>query len=816
MAEKITFLLNDSNYSTWKLHVKMILMEKNLWGIVDGSEVPPSLSDVKEYKNYCLRKEKALANIVLAVDPKIYYILGDPKDPQEAWMKIQNQYEGNTFQNRFKLRNQLYHMRLNENEDMNNHIKNMTEIFDKLSVMGESLQEEDKVIHILSSLPKSFNVLVTAIVAQEKVPKLEFIYERLKHHSQITKNSENDEQKALLLKINKSLLKCSFCHKKGHIKDNCWSLKNKNKEKGNTKKPNHKANTSKKEDEESAGLIASHALKAKGKGNNLWIIDSGASCHMCKDIEQFDDLEDLNDPIKIYLGDNSTVTANQRGTVYLYTKVEEKVIKIKLHDVLYIPSMGHNLLSVPKASKLGNTIKFSDENCFIYNTKQKLVAKAPKIGNLFYLDFEPNQEILNLSKEKNKEFIWHRRYGHLGEQNLKLIARNNLVEGFDFDHKKDLNFCEPCANGKNQRKQFPKDDEKKSRKPLELIHTDVCGKMNQKSLSDSEYFVTFIDDATRYIWVYFIKNKSEVFEKFILFKNQVEKQFDYKLKTLRSDNGGEYTSKEFQKFLEENGIVHQFTIPKTPEQNGVSERMNRTLVEGVRCMLNDSKLPKCFWAEALSTMAYLRNRSPATFLGKKTPFEALYGNKPSIKHLRIFGCVCYSHIPKDERKKLDDKSKKAILLGYGENIKGYRLFNIETKKIFYSRDVIFAEQENLLSNNNEELFDNQSDEYIRVVSDDASDEHVEDVVENQLNDVPEIPQPIRRSDRIRKPPDHYGEWIFSAVESHEAPRNYKEALKSVNSDKWLSAMESEINSMLLNKVWELVELPKNKNIIDSR
>ena len=155
--------------------------------------------------------------------------------------------------------------------------------------------------------------------------------------------------------------------------------------------------------------------------------------------------------------------------------------------------------------------------------------------------------------------------------------------------------------------------EKLVREPLEFIHSDLCGKIDAKSLSNGEYFVTFIDDATRYVWIYVLKGKYKVFEKFKKWKSYVENQLGKKIKILRTDNGGGYASNELAQYLKNDGIHHGYTIPKTPEQNGVSERMNRTLLDLVRTML-DSGLPHKFWAEALSTACYLRNRSPARAL----------------------------------------------------------------------------------------------------------------------------------------------------------------------------------------------------------
>ena len=164
------------------------------------------------------------------------------------------------------------------------------------------------------------------------------------------------------------------------------------------------------------------------------------------------------------------------------------------------------------------------------------------------------------------------------------------------------------------------------------------------------------------------------------------------MKAIRTDNGGEYTSAKFEDYLRSEGIRHERTVPKTPEQNGVAEQMNRTLVETVRSMLTDTKLPHKFWPEALSTAAYLRNRSPTKAIEKMTPYEEWTAKKPTVSRLRVFGCDDYTHVPRDERGKLDPKAKKCIFVGYGEETKGYRLYDPVRGKIIFSRDVLFNER----------------------------------------------------------------------------------------------------------------------------
>ena len=172
----------------------------------------------------------------------------------------------------------------------------------------------------------------------------------------------------------------------------------------------------------------------------------------------------------------------------------------------------------------------------------------------------------------------------------------------------------------------------------------------------------------------------------------VEKQTGKSIKILQSDQGGEYKSGDFNKYCKDNGIVQQFTVPHTPQQNGVAERKNRTLVECARSMMKGKNLSNAFGAEAINTAVYLKNRSPTRCLDSVTPFEALYGSKTAVNNLKVFGCKAFAHIPKENRRKLDAKATKCIFIGYCSKFKAYKLFDPTTHKVFASRDVLFHEK----------------------------------------------------------------------------------------------------------------------------
>ena len=822
--------LNGSNYPTWKLQCQMALMKEGLWSIVNGTEHAPEAEGGDKFST---RRDRALATIVLSVDPSLLYLIGSPEDPVEVWRMLANQFQRKTWANKLELRRKLYSLRMKDGDSVHSHIKAMTEVFNSLSIVGDPISEEDQVVYLLASIPESYSMLVTALEASTEVPKMELVTERLLHEECKLKSREkasasNEKVMAAGHRYKKRGPKCYNCGKYGHIKRNCRSNPEQKsvadkgfKQRANAAGTKQRNNSS---DRESVGLVVQHAMSSHSK-KTAWIVDSGATCHMCNDQSVFVTYESLKTPLKVTLGDGYEVDALGRGVVILYSELPSgRSKRCKLHDVLHVPRLSYNLFSVSMATKRDKTVRFGKTNCQVLD-KNEPVAIAIKVGELYYLKCHMNGIYSNTAKtqvQESKEDKWHQRFGHLSARNLQKLAKEKLVNGFDYNSSREISFCQACIEGKLHKRKFPTTGGKRAKKPLELVHSDVCGKISTPSLGGGIYFLTFIDDNTHYVWIYILKSKDQVFEKFLEWKALVENSSGQKLRTLRSDNGGEYTSAEFTAYLRKEGVRHEFTVSKTPQQNGVAERMNRTLVETVRSMLSDANLPKRFWAETLSTAVYLRNRSPTTVVQGKTPFEAWMKEKPNVGHLKVFGCLCYAHVAKDERQKFDAKARKCIMLGYGTETKAYRLYDIERKKVFFSRDVVFNENVNGIE---KESVSNDSDtRFVQIKCSDEED-HTESFNEEEeqesLQEEQESLQEedsdtgLRRSSRERRKPDYYGVRVTVADTSGD-PTSLKEALASSDKTKWVNAMEKEMESLHVNEVWDLVELPKDKKTVGSK
>ncbi|KAE8915761.1 hypothetical protein PF005_g28154 [Phytophthora fragariae] len=262
------------------------------------------------------------------------------------------------------------------------------------------------------------------------------------------------------------------------------------------------------------------------------------------------------------------------------------------------------------------------------------------------------------------------------------IPRLNISEG-EVD-----TVCDGCCYGKMRADNFPRHptNKVKTRGLLELVHSDIVGPMNVKTPGGSAYILVLVDDFSRMLWVYFLKKKSEALDKFIEFKAEAENLSGKRVQELRTDNGGEYTSKVFAKYLKDHGIRHQKTVAYTPQQNGLVERANRTIVEMTRCLLYHRSMHLRWWAEAVNTAVFIINRTPNS-VNNVTAYEIWYGKRPNLKNVKIFGSTGFAHIPKEKRKKLDAKSFKCKFLGYPFGTKGYRVLNLTNNKVEIVRTI---------------------------------------------------------------------------------------------------------------------------------
>lgn len=335
-------------------------------------------------------------------------------------------------------------------------------------------------------------------------------------------------------------------------------------------------------------------------------------------------------------------------------------------------------------------VLFSTLGCKIKKKSGKIVATSFRTnGNIYNLYESTNSKSetsVCFMSQVEETRLWHRRLGHVNYDSLIKISKGQNVGNMPKLTKSDNSVCREYQEGKQARVSF-KPKEYSSTKPLQLIHTNLCGPTRTKYLRNERYFMLFIDDYTRMAWVTFLQRKAEAFNRFNIFRKMVEKESNFKIKCLRSNKGGEYTSQEFVDYCEEHGLKRQYLASRTPQQNGVAERKNRIVKEMARIVLQDVHLSNTYWKEATHTTIYILNRVQLRVNTKFTPYELWYGRPANVGYLGIFGSKCYIKKDNENISNFESLCDEGIFLGYSTHSKAYKCYNKRFKRVIESANV---------------------------------------------------------------------------------------------------------------------------------
>ena len=355
--------------------------------------------------------------------------------------------------------------------------------------------------------------------------------------------------------------------------------------------------------------------------------------------------------------------------------------KITLIGVLYVPNLSCNLLSVSQLNDdLQTIVQFDSHICAIQDQTKELIGTGIKRDGLYYFS---KPKFVSTAKATSNLELWHRRLGHPSEKVVKMIPhvssnKDHLDKG-----------CEVCMRAKHPRDKFHLSNNKASR-IFEKIHCDLWGPYRHVSSCGARYFLTIVDDFSRAVWIFLLVDKLEVFRMFMAFVTMVDRQFSQTIKVVQSDNGSEFNC--LLEYFDATGILFQTSCVGTPQQNGRVERKHKHILNVGRALRFQAKLPIYFWGECVLAAAHLINRTPTPLLLNKTPFEILFDKPPCFDVVRTFGCLCYAHNQKTKGDKFASRSRKCVFVGYPFGKKGWRLFDLDTKEFFVSRDVKFFEE----------------------------------------------------------------------------------------------------------------------------
>lgn len=371
----------------------------------------------------------------------------------------------------------------------------------------------------------------------------------------------------------------------------------------------------------------------QGKLDSKWYFDSGSTKHMTNDINFFTSLNsDYRSKVRVADKRLVNVYGIGNGEISCVNRAGYES-KLKLENVLYVRDFESGLISVRVLDEEGYNILIRDGVLTVYKTSVE-VAVGTLRGDMYELKTLDRAWTVNEGHSKNCIHVWHRRFGHRDPEAIKRLADEELVSGMKLEACSVKKFCEDCVKGKMTRSPFPKESSGTSDAPLQLIHTDVCGPMQTMTPGKRRYALTLIDDYSRFTHVFLLREKSEVPQIILDFIEHLKTKFKTKPQAIRSDRGREYISQRLTDHLRRKRIQLQLTVPYSPQQNGVAERKNRTLMEAARTMLLDANLSKKYWGEAIVTAAYLQNRLP-TRSRPRTPYELWYGTKPDASNLYI-------------------------------------------------------------------------------------------------------------------------------------------------------------------------------------
>ena len=568
-------------------------------------------------------------------------------------------------------------------------------------------------------------------------------------------------------------VRCSFCKTRGHEEKVCRKKKKEGKDGKDTGKG-----------KAAFGTVDSVPVENSSVPSpciGLYELDSGSPIHICGSRQHFISLSPISEEQRSLTGHSLQVSGI--GSVRI---CQPKLgLELLLHDVRFCPSATSNIVSV---SALENSGHYIDWACHpdpvqVSQRDGAPVAQFYRVNVGFYAKFKVNTATVDAVRSPSPSGegegsdpsgeLWHRRFAHINHRYVKNTTK--------YDGPTPTAVCEPCVQAK-QTKSPGRPNTSPTEKPFDRIFIDLGGGLN--SLPEgvsidrvkSRHFILFTDEATRFRWVYHLGKKPDSLQSIETFLAMIKTQFNAVPKKLRSDGGREFDNDKLVKIFGKQGILWEPTAARAPEQNGVSERSMRTLMQTVRAMLFSSGVPRRYWPYALDTAVYLWNRTSGQ---GKSPYELLHGTVPEIRHLRVFGCAAYAHDPV-HKSKLDSRSNIMSFLGYGST-KVFHLLDPRTGNVVRRRDVVFDERQTL----NWSAY-NLPDEKQIV--------QYETPVFNSVSAIVTSP-------------------------SSAAPSSYREATCCADADEWQEAMRHEIDQLNVNETWSLVprsEIPKTAKLLTGK
>ncbi|GJX59588.1 zinc finger, CCHC-type containing protein [Tanacetum coccineum] len=781
--------LKNTNYTVWAIQIKVILEAHGLWEAIEHEE-NTQIDDKKDKATTAFLYQALTEDVILQV--------AGCKTARELWESLKKRHVGEERVQQARLQSLMIGfntLQMKDDDTVDAFTAKLNSYATKAKELGKTLDESLLVRKLLDSTPDRFIQIVASIeqtsdlddIALDEITgKLKAFEERIKLRKggQNNRNRNNSQGGNSNHKGNStrnkgewdlSKIRCHKCKKFGHLRRDCRG----------TSTTQEQSNLILEDDEPSL-LMTTHETEheevllnegqiepgkyASGDAS-MWYLDNGASNHMIGTKSHFKDIDESVSG-RVRFGDGTYVQIKGRGSILLGCRNQEQKI---VSDVYYIPNLKSNILSLEQLTEIGCKVIMDGNKWTLYDKSKKLLMKVERSKNRLYsIKLQIEAPICLLANVDNQAWLWHARLGHLNFDDINKMTRKGLVEGIPrINHARQI--CNACLLGKQSRTPFPNQAKFRSKNPLDLVYGDLCGPISPATHSGKKFIFLLVDDRTRFMWAYFLTSKDQAFSTFKEFRQQIEMEMRMKLRMLRTDRGGEYTSNEFTKYCKENGIARQLTAPYLPQQNGVVERRNRTVLSTTRNMIKAMKLPLTFWAEAVRHAIYILNRVSTRALDWNKDEEDTSTQDTFWTSFVVEG--------------VDNENATPVNIEINDNIDNtYQEQdpicdpNSPIAPSTYTYNPYLEEEEEAttsLTKNSGNIFDH--------------------VPVRGFKDLAEIYQNTQEVET---------ETLLFTEE--EEPRNYKEASTD---KKWIEAMEIELDSINKNNTWTLTTLPPDQKAI---
>ncbi|KAI3719915.1 hypothetical protein L6452_20821 [Arctium lappa] len=824
--------LTDSNYADWSQEMMNFLFAKNKVGFVDGTIEKPE----KTHTNYMLwmRCDVMVKGwLTTAMERDIRGSVKYANTASEIWADLQERFGKESAPRAYELKQTLASTHQN-GASVSTYYTKLRAIWDEMQAALplprctcsgckcdvtknlSQLRDKEKLYEFLMGLDNEFSVIRIQILATNLIPSLGNAY-HLVTEDERQRSISNDKRPS----VEAAAFKTTMLD--GHSKEGCfkrigypeWWPGNKRRTESRPKASCVDAESSPipglstdqyrtflKHFEEKEGTNRDRTkptayMTGKRDVNDDWVVDSGSTEHIVHNDSILENITKTRFEKPVLIPNGDVIPVEGKGSCFLPGGT-------KLNGVLHIPKFTCNLLSVSRICKdLQCAVTFFPDFCVMQKlyTKNLIGAGECKRGLYRMGVFEQSRKAMVTTGD-----IWHKRLGHASNEKLTKIES---LSSFSFNKQ-----CDSCSKSKRTRLPFS-NSEIKTSGCFELLHCDIWGKYRTLSLSGAGYFLTIVDDFSRVVWVFLLKFKHEASKHLMNFHKMIKNQFDRSIKKIRCDNGGEFTSNDMLNFYNEEGIKLETSCPHTPQQNGVVERKHRHLLETARALRFQANLPKRFWGECILTATYIINRLPSRVIDNKTPYEIVFGQRPDYDFMKVFGCLAYYGNTETKGDKFEMKGRPGIFLGYPTGSKGYKIYDIEKRRMVVSRDVRFHETKFPFTETENQT--SQGDCFDETMSYDVNDEERGlDSVEDQhtsSSDDSEFLHDNEAQHMHEVETEHNTTTFLAAIDSIDEPKYLHQAVKD---ERWKDAMKREVRALEENNTWTIEDLPEGKRAIDSK